>query len=325
MQKKAIEMHSSLKRIGRFLRQEFTAVSKETFLERVNQAVEREREELGLLPLDLDTTKVDWQRLMLDACYRRAPFQEGEKKEKGFRDALIGESFLQLVADSPKAADVCRVVLVTCDKLLTSAVNSRLSAVPNAAVLLSIQELKGLINTLSSDVDEAFIARLRSKAEKLFFVSGESRDTLYYTHNIRQRLMETFEATLARTPDELTDTTYRRNGQWWINAPTFVRKEVSRVFWSSRLDIETEAIRVSAVSPTASYTQYNALAMRSLSDMMMKATTPSVPSLIHTATHRGMDAYEVIWSTEVTMSETLEQVLMEDMKHIGVTWDLLES
>jgi hypothetical protein len=83
MGKKALEIHSSLKRIERFLGQGFN-VPKEMFLERVKQAVDKGRHGLNFLPLALDTTTVNWQRLMSDACHRQPPFQEGQS-EKGFR------------------------------------------------------------------------------------------------------------------------------------------------------------------------------------------------------------------------------------------------
>jgi hypothetical protein len=158
---------------------------------------------------------------------------------------LIAETFLQLVEDSPKAADVCSVVLMTSDKLLTSAVNSRLSAVSNASMLSNIQELKGLINTLISDVDERVIVRLKANAARLFFVPDET-DGLYYRDHIHRRIVETFQAELSSIPDGTIpdEATYRCDGQWFINDPHFVRKEVGRIFWATRIDIVTKVIKI---------------------------------------------------------------------------------
>jgi hypothetical protein len=48
-------------------------------------------------------------KLTLDAAYRKPPLKDGET-EKGFRDRIIVETFLQLVDDSPKTPTICRIV-----------------------------------------------------------------------------------------------------------------------------------------------------------------------------------------------------------------------
>src|ERR1019366_2686769 len=133
---------------------------------------------------------------MLDAVYRRPPFQLGDK-EKGFRDALLVEAFTQLVAESPKSPQVCRVVLISADALVKEAVEARISETSNVAVLHDIEALKGLVNTLISQVDEAFIEMLKPKASKLFFITGEREDTLFFKEGIVRLLQGRFTKELA--------------------------------------------------------------------------------------------------------------------------------
>src|SRR2546426_3264300 len=137
-----------------------------SLVDSVEKVVSLRLEELGLLSLALNDSKVDWRCVALDAAYRRPPFKDGET-EKGFRDRIIVESFLQLVDDSPKTPNICRIVLVSGDGLVAQTVKARIAGLTNSGVLATLEELKGLINTLVSQVDEAFLAFLKPKAEKL--------------------------------------------------------------------------------------------------------------------------------------------------------------
>ena len=77
---------------------------------RVQAAVDKQVQNYSIAVHPLNPADVDWQRLMIDAAYRKAPFQLGEK-EKGFRDALILETFMQVVAATPTSRSVARVAL----------------------------------------------------------------------------------------------------------------------------------------------------------------------------------------------------------------------
>jgi hypothetical protein len=200
--------------------------------------VEERQKELGLLSLKLDYTTVDWQRVSMDAAYRRPPFQAGDT-EKGFRDALVIESFIQLVNDSPKTPQACRLVLVTGDKLVAEAVGLRIVDSSNVSVLPSLEDLKGLINTLVSEVGEEFISALRPKAQRLFFIPKDE-STLYYKENIGKKLTEKFAAELRALPLGASN---RKNGTWTINNPNFAKKVERRVHWISRVEIAMEASR----------------------------------------------------------------------------------
>jgi hypothetical protein len=93
------------------------------------------------------------------------------EKEKGFRDALILETFFQVVKNSPLSSIAW---LSFQDRLLRETAQARLGPVSNVYLLESIDALKGLIDTPGSAVDEAFIAQLTPRAEQVFFKSGDS-------------------------------------------------------------------------------------------------------------------------------------------------------
>jgi PIN domain len=206
---------------------------------RVKEAIDRQIEAHKIVVASLRAETVDWARLLLDAAYRRPPFQVGEK-EKGFRDAVILETFLQIVDEAPATPAAARVVLVSGDQLLREAAQSRLESNSNIHLLDSIDALKGLLNTLGSTVDEHFIIEIRDKASSLFFKSKDET-TLYFKARINDALEQTLREAKIQLPrsaekysvDKLT-----------LSPPSFVRKQGQRIFWSTRVQARLKALMV---------------------------------------------------------------------------------
>ncbi len=310
----------------------------------VEEAIGRRCEELALLPLGLDWACVDWSRVVLDAVYRRPPYQHGEK-EKGFRDCIIVECFLQLVERSPKTPSVCRVVLVTNDGLIAQAARARTAECSNVSVLATLEELKGLINTLVSQVSEGFLAILKPKAEKLFLVVDE-RSTLFYKAGIRQLLQQKFKEQLLAAP---SDATGRTNGTWRVNSPNFVKKIGKRIHWSTRISIECEAVKGFAPDLWASeyatvpakslwpetHVPLSRMASPSFEDFTLSkgpnyfANAPVLPTIYSAGgivassktTHKGVDTYEILWSTDVTTRRELRNATVDGTQHVGLQWE----
>jgi hypothetical protein len=213
-------------------------INEEVINHQIRDVVERQIKELGLEILALEVNSVDWQRVMKDAVYRVPPFEAGET-EKGFRDALICESVTQLVSNSPVTPNVCRIAFMTNDGLLAKAVKNRTETATNMRVLNSLEELKSLINTLVAAISEEFVARIQEKAKAYFFEPG-NKDTFFYKEKIRGQIEEKFGNKLQILPQNAT---YRENGNWKIQPPTFLRKEKQRVYWASRIQVEAKAYK----------------------------------------------------------------------------------
>lgn len=343
MQAEALKLRPAINRIERLLGHNL-ALADRVLLDHVKTKIEEKETQLGLQEIKLEHSLVDWPRLIHAAAYRNPPFEVGEK-EKGFRDALVAESFLQLLAASPKTPQLCRVVLVTSDGLLAQAVKERIAESPNASVLANVEELKGLINTIVSDVDEEFIAKIKPKAAKLFFVSSDDKETVYYKEKIRERLGEKFKTELQAKPQ---GTAFRENGKWLIDLPNFSRKEGRRVFWASRIEIELEAGTVTKEDVPKSeiiyshlfpqpgaplfapppqpeitskalaslYKPANIVFSGTLADLQGSQVMPFFASEKRVITQKGRDIFEVLWSTEVTMSKELKKPVIEDIVHI---------
>lgn len=339
METEALKLRGPINKIEKLLGHNL-ALTDKTLLDHVKTKIDEKEKELGLQEIRLNHASIDWTSLIQAALYRRPPFQAGEK-EKGFRDALVAESFVQLLAESPRTPKSCRVVLITSDGLLAEAVKERIAGHSNASILAGVEELKGLINTLISNVSEDFIEQLKPKAAKFFFVSGENKDTLYFTEKVGERIRETFKDDLAKNPE---GTTFRTNKTWYISAPNFSRKEGTQIFWTSRIEVEVEAgISTKESEPTLS----KLVALSSLNPNPISpessgkiATTNALGALYGggtdwgkdwagaitglftpektVITQKGRDIYEVLWSAEVTTSKSLKKSEIHEIRHIGL-------
>ena len=81
-------------------------LSSDQLVSRIDAVIESQMAELKLNRLTISPNVVDWHRVIRDASLRAPPFQAGET-EKGFRDAMILETFLQLVEAAPRTANAC--------------------------------------------------------------------------------------------------------------------------------------------------------------------------------------------------------------------------
>jgi hypothetical protein len=213
-------------------------ITEEIISQRIQEGIDRQIADLKIQTLPVDSSKVDWNRIMLDAVYRHPPFASGEK-EKGFRDALICEAFAQLVSLSPTTARVCRITLVTGDDLLSEAVKAQTSGRSNVSILRTLEDLKGLINTLVSGVDEEFVADIKPKALSYFF-ERDNENSLVYKENLWERIVEMYPTEFASLPEGADE---REIEKVLIGAPSFKRKERQRVFWVNQIVAQMKAYK----------------------------------------------------------------------------------
>ena len=339
MQTEALKLRVAINKIERLLGHNL-ALPDRILLGHVETKIDEAEKNLGLQEIKLDHNLVDWSKLMHAAAYRKPPFEVGDK-EKGFRDALVAESFLQLVAISPKTPNLCRVVLITADALLGQAVKERICDSPNASVLANLEELKGLINTIVSNVGEEFIAQINPKAARQFFVSSSDKDTIFYKERIKERLEEKFKSDLEAKPSGCT---FRANRTWFIEKPNFSKKVGRRVSWTSRIEIEVEAGIFAKDEEPSGKIQLSELMVPSVGELRIppvKNVTVNyfydepqpfqlgqmaiLPSQKRVVTQKGKDVFEVLWSTEVTMSKELRKATIEDIIHIGLSYQPISS
>lgn len=350
MTEKARELLPSIQKLERLLGHNLS-ITEDILDLRVNEAIERNLKELGLTTLDLDVQKTDWHEIIRRSVNREQPFQPGEK-EKGFRDSIIAESFIQLVEQSPSTQSVCRLAIISNDSLLSDFIRERTKDASNVRVLSDLSELESLINTLVSEATEEFIAEISEKAESYFF-DQDNDASLYYKEGIRKKIEEEFADELASVPSEATR---RKGGTWWIGAPVFVKKKQQRTFWTNTIRVDGVAIKYESqpqlpgVLTTDTPTVYlpptslrsfippnpttgvlpSSLTDNALGSIMtgggadsrmvggLRSIFSPPPKRVEVAS--GKTRFEVHWSINYTQTKKLTTPKIESIKCIGTTW-----
>jgi hypothetical protein len=343
----ALQMLPTIERLERLLGHNLN-ITKEILDSRVRETVEYEIKRHGIVVQPLNLAEVDWQRVIIDAAYRRPPFQLGEK-EKGFRDALILETFLQIVASSPTSRSVARLAFVSDDQLLRDATQARLGTATNVHLLESIDALKSLINTLGSAVDEQFIAAIRPRAAEVFFRSRDE-STLYYKAAVGVALEQTLAAEAIKLPAGADKYAIEK---WTIGSPGFVKKQGQRIHWTTRFEARLKALKsgvaaawlqtsgrafqFSSLLPEQDILQgsafiaspfvsgaaagaaiQNAPAARYYQNLTPALGSASNDQLVDYGTAR----LDVSWNLAVTMSGALTKPRFESVKFIEAVWGL---
>lgn len=200
---------------------------------RVDDCIKSQIDELKIVQQTLDTSKVNWQNIIVSATSRIAPFENNDK-EKGFRDALILETFAQ-IADLPiSEMKKCRIVLVTDDILLTKATNNRFIKPNNIKIIQNIEKCEEFISLLVNEVTEEYIKQVENKIE-LSFYNAPAKSGIYYDCEIRKEIEKRFSKQLK----ELYPTSsIRENGNLSIFSTSFSHKESQKFYWTTEIKIE---------------------------------------------------------------------------------------
>lgn len=311
MQSRALNLYKQVQKLDRLLGHQST--TQEIILARIRSVIEEQINELKIDRLEVDTNDVKWQDMIDASAYRRPPFDPGEN-EKGFRDAIVAEAFMQLVSRSPSTPRQCRLAFVSDDDLLRLHIEQRTSTNQNVRVLESINDLEGLINTLVSEVPEAKVAEWREKALKYFFVKADE-STLYYKKDIGSILAGAYAAELAETPIGQYD---RKNGTWFINAPVFSRKERQRIHWTTKITVEAKLFNAPlGFAP-------------GLLGMPFSDDGPSpilaIPTQSREKAGTGKSIIELHWSVSISpQQERLSSPKIEGHEFIETTWEMVQT
>lgn len=238
MRTKAYDLLPNLQKLERLLNHNL-AITPDILDSRVDAAIDENLRRLKIKNVDLDTKKVDWGAIINRAVCRKPPFQPGDK-EKGFRDSIIAESFLQLVEASPITPSACRIAFVTNDERLSDYIRARTADRKNVRVLSGIDELESLINTLVSEVTEEFVSKIKDKAAKFFFETDDD-SCFYKKENLRLTIRNSCKDELEELPEGATR---REDVMWWISPPIFSRKEKQRIHWITPIRVETKYFKL---------------------------------------------------------------------------------
>ena len=154
---------------------------------RVDDAIKRQIDRHHLAELELAAAKVNWDTVIHSAAQRLPPFEAGEK-EKGFRDALVLETFDQLAASLPKSSASARVILLSSDKLLQVATRERFKDRSNVLIADGLDEVRTILNAVASHLTQEAIGSILPKASKLFFTGMDNHESLYYRAQVQKEI-----------------------------------------------------------------------------------------------------------------------------------------
>lgn len=321
MQRKAFELLPSVSKLERLLNHNLN-ITEDILKSQVNDAIEKQLSELSISTLDIDTSQVDWNSLINRAVFRLSPFEPGDK-EKGFRDSLIAETFLQLVNQSPTTPSICRLAIVTNDGLLSEYVKSSTEKAKNIRILSAVGELESLINTLVSKVTEKFIADIQGRIQTYFF-DVENKTGLFFKENITDKIKELYDKELDSVPKEDLQ---RENGTWFISEPVFLKKERQRTFWMNFISVEAKLFKYelpTIPTPSPSDATWVSSFMTPLKPKLSIAATTS-PSIlgdvIKTNFANGKTIFKIHWSVNITQRKKFTHPRIEEIKFIDTIWE----
>jgi hypothetical protein len=349
MRREAFTLLPSLARLEKVIGHPLN-ITEEIVSKRIAETVDRQVSDHKLTVHKASYNLVDWQRLVGNAVNRRPPFET--KGEKGFRDAIIAETFLQLVEASPEQPQRCRVVLLTDDELLTKAVKARVAERNNIQIFGSVDELKGLINTLISTVPEDYVAQMQEKAQEYFVKSLDPDKGFIFDLKIQEAVRNKCSDQLAALPDGATR---RSNGTWQLSHPRFVKKDGQRMFWVSRFSIQAKAYKeipnqitsetlsgLNIATPYNIASSYNVLPATTifgLSNPVVSANPPTIPKGFYgggfgeaytgsvkligndTLVASGKTLVDASWSASVSVKGIFSKPKLESIDFIETVWE----
>ena len=125
---------------------------------------------------------IDWSELIESALWRRAPFLEDKKIEKGFRDALI----LETVCDIVTGSRVPNVVFISGDGRFIEACNAKQSSGSKFATYESLDGFSSFLRLLDEELTSEFVTSIQNRARKKFHSAGDDSSLLYREDLIAQ-------------------------------------------------------------------------------------------------------------------------------------------
>lgn len=301
------------------------AIAEDTLELHVDKAISNELSECSFKTVSPDTTKVDWLDIIQRSVNRHPPFEAGDK-EKGFRDAIIGQSFLKLVQTHPITPNICRLALVSEDGRLKEYVKELTSGQTNIRILSNLDELESLINTLVSTVSEEFADELSIKAKSLFFTKDYEK-SVYYKEKIRDQINQKFADQLSQT---FGKDRHRSQGTWWVSNPIFIKKDRQKIYWVSVIEPEFEiyhyeyeaaskapsgpaqGLTLNTLKPPTASTE-----QKSLSGLLAAAISANIGTSKKIVDFSARDKFEVHWSTTITASHNLTNPTVEKIEYLG--------
>lgn len=332
MVKKAKELLPSVKKLEVLLGHQL-GIGEDTLQLHVDKAINQSVKDLNIQTAKVDTSTVDWDNLISRSVNREPPFEANEK-EKGFRDSVIAQSFLQLKKSSPTTPNVCRLAFISEDNKLREYVSEVTQGTKNVRILSSLDALESLINTIVSTIPEEFALKLAEKAGRLFF-EKDNNNTFYYKESIGEKIREQYAKELS---DTILQGCLRYGGTWWIQNPIFIKKDRQRIYWISTIETEFEIYHYEGKElqgigvPSYSLSTSSGVIQTPLSSLDLGIKSSHFPPpdsglsqglLGQDASQKkiidlkGREKFEVYWSTNLSRVQNLTTPRLKNIRYVG--------
>lgn len=195
--------------------------------DKINATIKENK--LNAIPLD--TSKVNLAELIDRSVKRLPPFEKPGENEKGFRDAVIANTFFQEVENSPKTQRVCRLVFVSGDSKIREYIKDKTASCSNVRILESMDDLKSLINAIASEVTEEFLSKISEDAKKYFY-DFDKQEGLYNSEKIHERIKQNHEPKLNMVVTGYEPQVRRIEDGITLGDQTFIDKTGQTVKWT---------------------------------------------------------------------------------------------
>lgn len=238
MREKARTLVRGLRRVEAVLGRELNVVEADLDVG-VDARIATTCQRLSLTELPLDYSKVQWADIARDSVQRVAPFETGEhgSREKGFRDALIGETMLQHLGAHPDNPTVALTVLVTGDGRLQEMLRARTATRTDVRIAESIEALSGVVEEIREGIS-AHVATVMREHATAYFIIGPT--SLWETHKLLDRIFEIATEHMKQRPEGADRTELGAIGYGGTHLVGRAGHEVS---WESRVTFEQTAWR----------------------------------------------------------------------------------
>ena len=128
----------------------------------MDAAIRRQIVEHSLVEIALEPATVDWRGIISRAVSKQVPFSPGGDKD--FKDAIVLETFNQLVDRLPKSG---RILMLTSDIRLGEATKERMKGQNHVQVVSDLAALQTILNALASHIDQDTVEKIVQQAAKV--------------------------------------------------------------------------------------------------------------------------------------------------------------
>lgn len=317
----------------------------------IQELIAKRMEEHRIVAPSFDAAAVDWNRIIERAAFRIPPFESGDT-EKGFRDAIVLETFSQL-HNTLNLSEPSQLILVTNDILLNSAVEERLKSSPVVRLHRNIESLETSLVALSEEIDQ-------SAAKELVIAAGKFLNESMTVGRLSAVLFENYSKELRTGPDgeevnawqvTIRDTALveKRDRALTFQTTVIVRTEITRTLnlrqntqSTGQINIGRNAIFTTATPGTLTSgtagvagttitvgvggsmagTEFITSTSQPLSRMMdTSSASISLAEVIHVLKGIGRHSLNFLWSAKLDENQRLTDFQLGTIEYEGAVWE----